>query len=256
MVSRLMNFNNVCELKLVITKIFRNQFYKMRPEHFHQLEALFIEYDQDKDGVLGFDEFSRAIASIEELNIDQKHLKAVYQRLAKDGGSADADGNSDEKEKEQIEGAVSSANGIEFGDLLNALVYDYLVSCDERLYDAFRKLDDDNDGKITTQELKDKLRQIDPLGEWDHAMRVIEENSMGKESGVIDYTEFLLYLHPNFEEAAEWMPGLFKEMQSVNFGGDFEHANMRKPVEEAAKNPRGKKKKSKKAKGKKKRAKE
>ena len=59
-VSRLLRFNNVCQFKLVITKIFRNQFYsyvvcliycvcvftsqylEMRPEHFHQLEQLFM----------------------------------------------------------------------------------------------------------------------------------------------------------------------------------------------------------------------
>ena len=72
-----------------------------------------------------------------------------------------------------------------FNDLLNALVYDYLVACDERLYDAFRKLDDDNDGKITTEQLKGKLKQIDPLGEWDKAIEIIEEQSL-EHDGVID----------------------------------------------------------------------
>eukprot|EP00488_Nonionellina_sp_1-RS-2012_P002057 TRINITY_DN3707_c0_g1_i1.p1 TRINITY_DN3707_c0_g1~~TRINITY_DN3707_c0_g1_i1.p1 ORF type:complete len:159 (-),score=47.98 TRINITY_DN3707_c0_g1_i1:16-435(-) len=46
LVSRLVGFNNLCQFKLVITKIFRNQFYKMRPEHFHQLEQLFIQFDK------------------------------------------------------------------------------------------------------------------------------------------------------------------------------------------------------------------
>ncbi len=41
-----------------------------------------------------------------------------------------------------------------FSDLLNALVYDYLITCDVRLYDAPRKLDDGNDGEITTKELR------------------------------------------------------------------------------------------------------
>eukprot|EP01083_Nonionella_stella_P271474 919880_1 len=51
-ISRLIGFNNLCQFKQVIAKIFRNQFYKMRPEHFHQLEALFIKFDTDKDGIL------------------------------------------------------------------------------------------------------------------------------------------------------------------------------------------------------------
>merc|ERR1712174_78344 len=107
--------------------------------------------------------------------------------------------------------------GIQFSDLLNALVYDYLISCDERLYDAFRKLDDDNDGKITTKQLKEKLKVLDPLGEWEDAIKLIEEQSFDK-NGVIDYEEFLLNLHPNFEETPEWMPDLFKQMSTVTSG--------------------------------------
>merc|ERR1712129_597579 len=122
-------------------------------------------------------------------------------------------GEDDEKEEASEENEI----GIQFSDLLNALVYDYLIAWDERLYDAFRKLEDDNDGKITTKELKEKLRMLDPLGEWDDAMKMIEEQSFDK-NGVIDYEEFLLNLHPNFEETPEWMPDLFKQMSTVTFG--------------------------------------
>ena len=210
-ISRLLRFNNVCQFKLVITKIFRNQFYKMRPEHFHQLEQLFIKYDTNNDGILNFAEFSEAIDGVKELNIDKKHLVAIYEQLKSEkNAQIDDEKGNDNDEKAEI--------GIQFSDLLNALVYDYLISCDERLYDAFRKLDDDNDGKITTKELKEKLKVLDPLGEWENAIKLIEEQSFDK-NGVIDYEEFLLNLHPNFEETPEWMPTLFKQMSSVSFGG-------------------------------------
>jgi len=202
MVARLVRFNNVCQFKLVITKIFRNQFYKMRPEHFHQLEQLFIQFDTDNDGILSYKEFEDAIDSIEELNIDKNHLQQIYQQLT----AANVQNNDNNKNKPM---------GIQFSDLLNALVYDYLISCDERLYDAFRKLDDDNDGKITTQELRQKLKEIDPLGEWEKAIKLIEEQSFDQ-NGVIDYEEFLLNLHPNFEETPEWMPDLFRKMPSIS----------------------------------------
>ena len=173
MVSRLVRFNNVCQFKLVITKIFRNQFYKMRPEHFHQLEQLFIKFDTNNDGILSFKEFQDAIQEIKELNIDKKHLQQIYEQLV--GGDGDGDNNNNNKK--QV--------GIQFSDLLNALVYDYLISCDERLYDAFRKLDDDNDGKITTKQLQQKLKEIDPLGEWEKAIKLIEDQSFDQ-NGVID----------------------------------------------------------------------
>eukprot|EP01083_Nonionella_stella_P218038 782230_1 len=208
-VSRLVGFNNVCQFKLVITKIFRNQFYKMRPEHFHQLEQLFIQFDTNNDGILSFSEFEQAIKSIKDINIDNKHLETIYKQLT---ASQHLWHHNDPNKNNQ-----QAPIGIQFSDLLNALVYDYLIACDERLYDAFRKLDDDNDGKITTKELKQKLREIDPLGEWDMAIKLIEEQSFDQ-NGVIDYEEFLLNLHPNFEETPEWMPDLFRKMSSVQFG--------------------------------------
>merc|ERR1712204_100074 len=103
---------------------------------------------------------------------------------------------------------------------------------------AFRKLDDDNDGKITTKELKEKLKMLDPLGEWDDAMKMIEEQSFDK-NGVIDYEEFLLNLHPNFEETPEWLPKVFHGMKSL------------KPEEQDVDDEKAKEQKSKK-KGKKK----
>jgi len=212
MVSRLVHFNNERQFKVVITRIFRNQFYKMRPEHFHQLEQLFVKFDKDGNGVLSFDEFQSAIDSIKDLNLEKKHLLAIYEQLKASQPQPQKDVD-DGKEQDSDQGQNQEI-GIRFNDLLNALVYDYLVACDERLYDAFRKLDDDNDGKITTEELKGKLKQIDPLGEWDKAIEIIESEGLQKD-GVIDYEEFLMNLHPNFEEQAEWIPSLFKQMSSL-----------------------------------------
>merc|ERR1712176_1080474 len=147
-------------------------------------------------------------------------------------------GVDDEKKEDN-----SKEIGIQFSDLLNALVYDYLIACDERLYDAFRKLDDDNDGKITTKELKQKLKEIDPLGEWDQAIKLIEEQSFDQ-NGVIDYEEFLLNLHPNFEETPEWMPDLFRQMSSVSFGN--KNVEKDKKKRHKSKSKKDKKKKHKK----------
>merc|ERR1712083_650696 len=99
------------------------------------------------------------------------------------------------------------------------------VACDERLYAAFRALDDDDDGKITTEQLKAKLKENDPLGEWDRAIEIINESTL-ESDGVIDYEEFLLNLHPNFEESPEWLPNAFTKMKSmapdIANGGDDE----------------------------------
>merc|ERR1712130_246083 len=192
MVSALAKFNNTCQLKMVVVKLFREQFETMRPQHFHQLEELFTKMDTDGDGIVSYQEFEAAVANVKEINIEKKYIEQIFENV-----------NSDQK-----------ARGIKFADLLNALVHDYLVACDERLYAAFRALDDDDDGKITTKELKAKLKENDPLGEWDRAIQIIEESTLDND-GVIDYEEFLLNLHPNFEESPEWLPGAFKKMTSL-----------------------------------------
>merc|ERR1712013_851636 len=100
----------------------------------------------------------------------------------------------------------------------------YLVAADERLYAAFRELDDDDDGKITTEQLKAKLKENGPMGEWDRALKIIEENALDSD-GVIDYEEFLLNLHPNFEETPEWLPKVFH-------GAEEQEEGQEKVVEE------------------------
>merc|ERR1712242_668786 len=192
MVAALAKFSNTCQFKLVVVKLFREQFETMRPQHFHQLEELFTKMDTDGDGVVSYEEFEAAVANVKEINIEKKYIEQIFENV-----------NSDQKKR-----------GIKFADLLNALVHDYLVACDERLYAAFRALDDDDDGKITTEQLKAKLKENDPLGEWDRAIEIINQSTLDND-GVIDYEEFLLNLHPNFEESPEWLPRVFKKMASL-----------------------------------------
>eukprot|EP01084_Bolivina_argentea_P109213 195185_1 len=189
LIQSLAKFSNTCQFKLVVVKLFRQQFQKMRPKHFNQLEQLFTSMDADGDGVISYQEFENALSNVKDINIEKKYIQQIFENVSKSGG-------------------------IKFADLLNALVHDYLVACDERLYAAFRELDDDDDGKITTQQLKEKLQEYDPLGEWDRAIEIINQQTL-EANGVIDYEEFLLNLHPNFEDAADWLPNVFKKMKSL-----------------------------------------
>merc|ERR1712244_200224 len=143
-------------------------------------------------GIVSYQEFENAVSNVKEINIEKKYIEQIFENV-----------NTDQKQR-----------GIKFADLLNALVHDYLVSCDERLYAAFRELDDDDDGKITTEQLKQKLAEYDPLGEWDRAIEIINQQTLDAD-GVIDYEEFLLNLHPNFEEAPHWLPDVMKKMKSL-----------------------------------------
>jgi len=133
----------------------------------------------------------KAISSIPQLPISNKEIRAMFKELN-----------------------VGEMKGIRFEDLLNAVVHDYLVACDERLYSAFAELDTDDDGSITVTELKNKLKELDPLGEWERACDLIEQQKLDK-GGLIDYEEFLVSLHPKFDEAPVWVLELhqMKSMQ-------------------------------------------
>merc|ERR1712154_638652 len=189
LIESLATFSNTRQFKVIVVQLFRNQFEKMRPKHFNQLEQLFTAMDADGDGIVSYDEFEDAVCNVKDINIEKKYIQQIFQN-------------------------VKGQKGIRFQDLLNALVHDYLVSCDERLYAAFRELDDDDDGKITTEQLKQKLAEYDPLGEWDRAIEIINQQTLDA-NGVIDYEEFLLNLHPNFEEAPHWLPDVMKKMKSL-----------------------------------------
>ena len=43
---------------------------------------------------------------------------------------------------------------------MDELIHDYVINIDMRLYRAFRDLDDDEDGKIKTAQLKAKIYEI------------------------------------------------------------------------------------------------
>merc|ERR1712190_183593 len=113
---------------------------------------------------------------------------------------------------------VAKIGEIDFSALVNAAVHDYLIASDQRLYEAFRDLDDDEDGKIKTSELKEKLRKMDVYGKADELISIIDSVDLDKD-GTIDYEEFLRALHPDFNEAPNWM------MSSTMSPGAPEHSD-------------------------------
>merc|ERR1719384_1461795 len=106
---------------------------------------------------------------------------------------------------QQMFNGLDTANGgeIEFANLLNAAVHDYLVASDVRLYKAFRELDENESGKIQTEVLKKKIRELNPYGNVDMILQIIDDVDLDND-GTIDYEEFLRALHPEFNETPNW----------------------------------------------------
>ncbi len=198
MVTTLAKFSNTCQLKLVIVKLFRTRFREMRPYRFEQLKDSFQKMDKNGDGIISYREFEKSLLACAKCKkgkgkgkgkrepLKKKYIKDIFDEL-------------------NVSGAK---RGIRFEDLLNAVVYDFLVASDQRLCNAFRELGDDENGEISIKELKRKLKEMDSLGKWDKAVDIIKKQSFGNK-GVISREEFLVTMHPKFEETPIWVDDLY-----------------------------------------------
>eukprot|EP01083_Nonionella_stella_P021575 59802_1 len=174
------NFATSHKFKFAITALFREQYENMRPKHFEDLKRLFNELDKDKNGKISYEEFEEGMSKCSDLKLDRNKIKQMFSELD-----------------------VAKAGEIEFGNLLNAAVHDYLVASDVRLYKAFRDLDENESGKIETALLKKKLRAMNPYGNVDMILQIIDDVDLDND-GTIDYEEFLRALHPDFNETPNW----------------------------------------------------
>ena len=170
---------------MLISRLFAED---IDPEHMKQLRECWDRFDIDKDGTLTLDEFQAAMKEYEH-GYREDQVEAMFDSL---------DWNETER--------------ISFEKLLTAFSYQRLVAVDERLWDAFSTLDLDGDGKITKEEIHAVFKAVDPdrklgLFEKEFIEKVSQhiQNSIacadGDYDGTIDYEEFLLSLHPQFNEA-------------------------------------------------------
>jgi len=127
-----------------------------------------------------YKDFEHGMMQVSGLKLDKGTIKQIFDGL---------DGN--------------NIGQIEFGDMLNAAVHDYLVQSDARLYEAFRDLDKKDEGKISTEQLKAKIKEVNPYGNVKMLENLIDEVDLDND-GTIDYEEFLHALHPDFQETPNW----------------------------------------------------
>jgi len=177
------NFATSNQFKHAISALFRDKFEKMRPQHFDNLKKLFGQLDTDKSGTLDYEEFKNGMLRSKDLNLKEVDIKKMFEALD-----------------------VGKLGQIDFNSLVNAAVHDYLIASDQRLYEAFRDLDDDEDGKIKTDQMKAKIKQMDVYGNADKLIEIIDTVDLDKD-GTIDYEEFLRALHPDFNETPKWFWG-------------------------------------------------
>ena len=171
------NFGNAHKFKFAISALFKDQYAKMRPKHFENLKKLYKTMDTDGNGKIDYNEFKKGMIDSPDFNITEENIKKIFNELD-----------------------VKKMGEIDFEALLNAAVHDYLVANDQRLYDAFRELDNDEDGKIKVDQLKSKIKD---LGQSKMLQKFIDAVDVDS-NGEIDYEEFLRAVHPNYNETPSW----------------------------------------------------
>jgi len=180
-VEEMANFATGNDFKYAIAALFRDQYKNMRPKHFEELRNQFAALDANGDGKISYNDFEKGMVDLSgDLQLDEETIKRIFDGL-------------DSKNIGQIE----------FGDMLNAAVHDYLVQSDARLHEAFRDLDKNDEGKIATKALKEKIKEVNPYGDTEILLRVIDDVDLD-DDGTIDYEEFLHALHPDFQQTPKW----------------------------------------------------
>merc|ERR1719464_392996 len=100
------------------------------------LKETWQKFDVDNDGSLTLSQFKKVMKTFNHGYVDYQ-IEAMFDSL---------DWN--------------ETGAINFSDLQTAFSYQRLVAVDERLWEAFARLDDDNDGHITKAEIKRVLALV------------------------------------------------------------------------------------------------
>ena len=153
-----------------------------------KLRECWDKFDDTKDGTLTLDQFQNAMKEYDH-GYREDQIEAMFDSL--DWNDCDE---------------------ISYEHLLTAYSYQRMVAVDERLWEVFSILDVDGDGRITKEEIHAAFNAVDPdhkLGLFgsdiiQNVAQYIKErmdDADGDNDGTIDYEEFLLALHPEFNEA-------------------------------------------------------
>eukprot|EP01083_Nonionella_stella_P041233 111800_1 len=200
----LSKFSGQCHFTVMMSRLFAHQ---IGADQRKELQECWDKFDVDGDGALTLDQFKQVMSKYDH-NYKDYQVEAIFESL--DWNETDT---------------------INFNSLLTAFSYQRLVAVDERLWEAFARLDVNNDGHITKAEIKRVLAMVDPDG-FDEGLKYLDEFKAPKnieqtakltpeerrkknisifigdcmiaadwdDDGEIDYEEFLRALHPTFNE--------------------------------------------------------
>eukprot|EP01084_Bolivina_argentea_P037435 69245_1 len=175
-------FGDMTLFKYAICGLFEDNFKKLKAKHFKILKDAFTNMDLKGEGMIDYISLKKGLLQLNDLNFNEKDIDKWF-----------------------IELDIARVGPIYFNELLLALINDYMIAIDSRLYDAFCELDEHQDGKIKVDALKSKIKELNVYENIPEIFNMIEYINLNN-NGCIDYEEFLRCLHPDFNcnEMPKW----------------------------------------------------
>ena len=141
---------------------------RLQENEINDLKEIFQAFDTDNDGQINYNEFEQSLLRLKSKEIKPNEIRSYFT-------SIDTDKN----------------GRIEYTEFIAACLDKKNLLTEERLYEAFSKLDIDHNGKITKDELMSVLKLE---GNNDKFVTELIKKADKNDDGVIDYKEFLEFM--------------------------------------------------------------
>ena len=176
---------NTCLISMLfknaIAYAFKDKYRKMKPKYFHDLLNIFRKLDDDNDGIIKYESFKSGLFMMKDLRFTKNDIIKLFEQ---------------EVDAQKI-------CGIGYESLVTALIHDYLADTDQRLHELCRSMDEYENGKVKTIDLKKKFVEMNIYGNANELIKIIDDLDLDK-CGYIDYEWFIRALNPDLNQIPKW----------------------------------------------------
>jgi len=139
--SGLRTFDAQCKLKQTVLKLMGEA---LTDDEVENLKLAFSAMDEDGDGTITMGELKKAMSKHISENAESQPKQIQMQEIERIMAKADVDGN----------GSLS------YEELMMSYVHQKMSAKEERLWDAFVRIDEDRNGRITIDELEKVMEHL------------------------------------------------------------------------------------------------
>jgi calcium-dependent protein kinase len=194
--SGLRTFDAQCKLKQTVLKLMGEA---LTDDEVENLKAAFSAMDEDGDGTITMGELKKAMSKHISENAEFQPKQIQMQEIERIMEKADVDGN----------GSLS------YEELMMSFVHQKMSAKEERLWDAFVRIDEDRNGRITVDELEKVMEHLHDKRDKKELKKILDEVDKDKD-GTVDFEEFIALFWTAEEQAESERKKRTSEMLTVD----------------------------------------